>query len=368
MMHRRAFIERTALGLIGLGLTRCATHDVKPLQAGLSLPFLTPVDDYFVKNGAQGSIAGWHMPAPDATSWRLTVDGLVDSPLTLTLADLEAESAHAIEVLKTMQCVVDANAGQGLVGTAVWRGVPLRRFLERAGLQRGAARRLHVFGADGFRNNMPLDRIPDANAPAGLEERVEPLLVTHMNGAPLTREHGAPVRLLVSDGFGFASVKWIERITATDDDSAFGTYQDTGFTDDLTSPVFSRITSPTDNLSVPAGEATLLGFATSGRAGVEGVEVRVDGGPWQLARVVTPDEILAQHPELRSVEQFKAPERFPYPFRAVWALWAFTFDARPGRYRIEARATDRAGNTQPDRDLEISDGVNATAAIRLEVF
>lgn len=360
MLTRRAFLGRTAVGLFGLSLVRCAMHEVQPLTAGVAVPFLTPVGEHYVKNGAEGSVAGWKMPSLAPEAWSLAIDGLVEAPLTLGLADLEA--MPAIEVVKTMQCVVDSNSAQGLVGTALWRGVPLRPLLERAGVDRGRARRLHLFGADGFRNNLPLDRVFAVEA--GI---VEPLLVTHMNGAPLLRRHGAPVRLLVHDGYGFANVKWLERIEATDDDRPFGTYQDTGFTDELRSPVSSRFTAPTDNLTVAAGTVVCHGFAMSGGAGIERVELRIDGGPWQEATLVSPDDVLASDSALAGAAQFNDPARFEWPFRAVWVLWSFAWEATPGRHEIEVRATDREGARQPDRDRDISDGTNAVAAIRVEV-
>ncbi len=363
MLSRRAFLGRSAVGLLGLSLARCARHEVTPLTAGLALPFLTPTADHYMKNGAEGSIAGWRMPRLAASDWSMAIDGLVDTPLSVTLADIAAAEAHAVSVLKTMQCVVDSDTAQGLVGTALWRGVPLRLFLDRAGIDRARGVRLHIFGADGFTNNLPLGRLYD---PAALTELAEPLLVTHMNGEPLRREHGAPVRLLVPDGFGYASVKWLERITVTDDDSAFGTYQSTGFTDHSTASVTSKITAPTAGLRVPAGVVVCHGFATSGHAGVAEVQCRVNGGPWVPAQLAQPADVQAAHPEVAAAVQF-ADAGFEWPFRAVWALWTFAFDATPGRYTLEVRAVDRAGNQQPDQDLEFSDGVNAVTSIRLEV-
>ena len=361
-LHRRDFLRRSAVGVLGLALTRCGVHEVQPLVAGVSLPFLTPVGDYYVKNGAEGSIRGWQMPDLRAATWSLTIDGLVDRTVTLSFADLQA--LPTVEIVKTMQCVVDSNSAQGLVGTARWRGVPISQVLALAGVDRTRARRLHLFGADGFTNNLPLTRIYDLDPSEGV---VEPLVVTEMNGAPLTREHGAPVRLIVHDGFGFSAVKWLTRFTAVADEGPFGTYQDAGFTDEHRSPVFSRITAPTDNLTVAAGRVEITGFAASGVEGIEAVEVSIDDSPWQPAALADRAAVLARHPELASTLQFTERDRFVWPYRAVWALWTFAWDASPGRHRVRVRAIDRTGTTQPDRDLEISDGVNAIASIRVEV-
>lgn len=363
-MHRRAFITRTGLGLIGVSLAGCGSHRVLPLIDGIRVPFVTPTGTHYVKNGAEGSIRGWREPAIDPDAWSLRVDGLVATPLTVTLADLEAEAAAGIEIVKTMQCVVDSGAVPGLVGTARWWGVPLSIFLDRAGLDHARTRRLHLFGADGFTNNLPIDRLAPADT---AEPVVEPLLVTRMNGEPLPRAHGAPVRLVIGDAFGYANIKWLTRVTATADDGVFGTYQDAGFTDEATAPVQSKLTAPTDNARLPAGPMTLHGFAVSGRAGIERVDVRIDGGGWQPARLASRREVLATEPLLQGVVQFADADRFGWPLRGVWIVWSFEWHAPPGRHLIEVRARDRAGGEQPELDLDIADGINTISITRVEI-
>ena len=359
-MNRRSFLGRSAVGLIGLGTVGCAWHEVNALVPGVAVPFVTPNGRHYVKNGAEGSLSGWREPKLSADAWSLSVGGLVDREVSWTYADLQARSADAVEVLKTMQCVVDANSAEGLVSTAMWRGVPLRILLEEAGIDLARARRIRFYGADGFTNNLPVERIFDPTQHEGV---APPLLVTHMNGLPLTREHGAPVRLIVPDGFGYAAVKWLERIEVTEDDSIFGTYQDTGFTDESRSPVMSRFTAPVDNLQVASGLAVAHGYAVWGHAGIERVEVRIDGGEWFPARMASANEVLASFPEAAASLQFQ--DGMQWPFRGVWALWSFEFQATPGKHTLEARSFDRLGNVQPERDLEISDGINSYASVRL---
>ena len=359
-VDRRQFVGQTFVGLVGLGAAGCAWHEVNALVPGVEVPFLTGHGRHYVKNGAEGSLGGWSKPRIQAQDWSLSVTGLVDRDVTWTYADLEARGADSVEVLKTMQCVVDANSAEGLVSTAMWRGVPLRALLDEAGVDLSRAKRLHFFGADGFTNNIPLERIFD---PAEQLELAPPILVTHMNGAPLTRDHGAPVRLIVPDGFGYAAVKWLTHIEVTEDESAFGTYQDAGFTDESRSPVFSRFTAPIDNLEVAAGGAVAHGYAVSGHAGIAAVEVRVDGGPWQPAKMAEREEVLASFPE--AARSFQFQQGLEWPFRGVWALWSFEFQAAPGRHTIQARAYDRLGNVQPARDVEVSDGINSYASVRV---
>ncbi len=361
-MDRRTFLGRSAVTILGFSAARCAYHDVTPISLAKPVRFLTPTEQHYMKNGAEGSIAGWAQPQIRVSDWSTSLEGLFDVPGTLRYADLEAASADAIELVKTMQCVVDPNGT--LVSTALWRGIPLRRFLDAAGIQLGTARRLRFVGADGFRNNLPLGRIYDAALTAELPP---PILVTHMNGAPLPERHGGPVRLLVPDGFGYASVKWVQQIIATDEDVAWGTYQDTGFTDDSVSPVTSKVTVPSDNAVLAPGPVELSGFAVSGVAGIERVELRVDGGAWSPAALASRADVLAGSPEAGAALQLTQPELYPFPPRAVWVPWSFRWDATPGRHRIDVRAIDRSGNEQPERDLDITNGVNAYAAVRVEV-
>lgn len=383
VVDRRRFLQTAGAGLLGASLWRCGYHEVIPLIDGVEVPFVSAIGEHYVKNGAEGSLRGWRMPDLDPAGWSLVIDGLVERPQTLTLADLEAEAAAngRVELLKTMQCVVDSAAVPGLVGTARWGGVPLLPWLERAGIDRSRAKRLHLFGADDFTGNIPLDRLDVFDGTDGIAYGIDgisdgmsggramyaPLLVTHMNGEPLPRSHGAPVRLVMADAYGYANIKWLTRITATDDDSAFGTYQDAGFTDEATSPVLSKMTAPIDNARLPSGPMTLHGFAVSGAAAVEAVEVRIDGGEWQRARLATRAEVRATAPLVDEAVQITEGERFGWPLRGVWAIWSLEWDAPPGKHLIELRARDHAGGVQPEIDFEIADGVNAIAVTRVEI-
>lgn len=370
-LNRRQFLRRTGSVLTGLSLmplAGCEFNNVDPRVTGSEVPFLTPVNrppsqgGFFVQNGGQAGLAGWTMPDLDRAGWTLTIDGLVDTPLTLTLADLEAQPA--ITVLKTMRCIIDSNEFPGLIGTALWRGVPLRPFLDQAGLDRDRTRRLRIYGHDGFTNNIRLDQVYGA-FPA---DAFEPLLVTHMNGAPLAREHGHPVRLLIYDGYGYKNVKWLARIEATDENTAFGTYQEViGYVDDGQIRVASKATNPVFNETLQAGPIRITGFAVSGAAPVAKVEVAIDDGPFAEARLISLDEILATEPDLLAARQFETAGRDAFPLPGVWVQWAYRWDATPGAHEIRVRATDASGATQPADDVDPFDGFNPIIRIPVQV-
>ena len=221
---RRSFLRTAAgfsLGASLLPLAGCESLAVDPIATGFDFPFLTPTSSFFVQYGADGALADWKgLQQIPRNTWRLQIDGLVSNPQSLSFGDLDADPTIIKTVLSTMRCILDNNAVPGLIGTATWTGVPLRVFLERAGINKQQGKRLRVYGADGFTNNIKLDKVYNAEE-NGL---VEPMLVFAMNGSPLENEHGAPVRLLMPGHYGYKSIKWIERIEVTADDNAFGTY------------------------------------------------------------------------------------------------------------------------------------------------
>ena len=364
---RRRFLRTAGGAVLGLGLlplAGCESNLVEPLVEGTVIPFLTPTDDFFVQYGGAVLSSAWGgVQQIDEGAWRLTIDGLVRTPLTLTFDDIEALQSQSVTMIKTMRCITDSTAVPGLVGTALWTGVPLRVVLDRAGVDRQRARRLRFYGSDGFTNNLPLNRVYGTQPP-GL---VEPLLVYAMNGAPLTAEHGFPVRLVVYEQYGYKNVKWLSRIEATQDDTPFGTYQEVlGFVDDGVMRVVNKVTDPLRNAQIAAGPFLVTGYALSGFGGVTNVEVAVDDGPFEPAEIVPLEEVVAANPSIRQAVQLQA-EGFGYPFRGVWALWSFRWDAPPGRHTLSVRATDATGTTQTPGDSTPEDGFNPIFEVTVEV-
>ncbi|MBS1913605.1 MAG: molybdopterin-dependent oxidoreductase [Bacteroidetes bacterium] len=362
---RRHFLRLAGGAVVGfmiVQVTGCESNSVEPLTTGADVPFLTPNSSFYYKNGAEGSIARWTMPVIDSGTWRLAIDGLVQTPLSVSYQDIiDEESRSGIKLLKTMRCVIDSNEVQGLIGTAVWTGVPLRTFLDRAGIQTAQAKRLRFYGADTFGNNIQIGRIYGAPVP----DLVEPLLVTHMNGSPLPAQHGFPVRLILHEGYGYKNVKWLTRVEVTANDLPFGTYQDEGFVDDGVMRVNSRMTNPLTNAQVAAGTIKCVGFAVSGASGIGTVEISVDGGPFAPVVIRSQDTVMATDAQLASTVQALNPTQFPYPFRAVWAQWEFSTSLTAGPHTISIRATDQAGNVQPESDDDISDGINAIPTVHI---
>jgi DMSO/TMAO reductase YedYZ molybdopterin-dependent catalytic subunit len=152
------------------------------------------------------------------------------------------------------------------------------------------------------------------------------LLAVAMNGAPLPVAHGFPVRMVVPGLYGYVSAcKWLTGIEVTTYQAATAYWARRGW--DAQAPVKteSRIDVPTGRSPLAAGPVTIAGVAWAQHKGIDAVQVRIDHGPWQQARLAA------------------------VPGIDTWRQWARDWHATPGRHLIEARATDRTGYTQTPR-------------------
>ncbi|KXK54682.1 MAG: Oxidoreductase molybdopterin binding domain protein [Chlorobi bacterium OLB7] len=262
-----------------------------------------------------------------------------------------------------------AGVGNRLHRQRYWTGIPLKHFLDKAGIDYNLNRRILLYGADkpsdgsrqfGFINNLTVDRIINGES-QGL---FPPILAYAMNGEPLTREHGFPVRLIVHEMYGFSNVKWLVRASATQAPQDTGTYQLEGYTERVIQ-ASSRGTSVREGVSIPRGETVIRGFAISGHAAISTVEISIDGGPFAPATITPLAEIQDQESLPPSIQQLS--KGTAYPYQGVWTPWTFRWDAPGGTHTIAIRATDAAGNTQPDPDDSISDGQNGVVKYKVTV-
>jgi DMSO/TMAO reductase YedYZ molybdopterin-dependent catalytic subunit len=315
----------------------------------ISKSLYTPNEIFFIRS---------HMGPPariDMQTWRLTVDGLVDRPLRLTLDDLKRFPKH--EVPAVLQCSgngrwyfgeayadVSHPAGaqwrMGGVGNARWAGARVRDVLAKAGLKPGA-RYSTNFGLD----NPLLPTTPKFIRGIELEKLLDDdtLLAYEMNGSPLPYYHGYPVRLFVPGWAGDHSVKWLTSMTIVDaltDD--FWTAVGYRYPNKIGAPgkavppasehpltalnVKSIITTPADRGTLRAGRNVVVsGFAWSGDgAYVTRVDVSFDGGrTWQPGTLG------------------ESPGKFS------WRTFSATFTPRSaGTLSIMARVRDNRGAVQ----------------------
>ena len=140
------------------------------------------------------------MPERSETDYRLTLDGMVDTPLTLSLADLR--DRPPTQLVRDFQCVTGWR-----VPEVHWTGVLLRDLLDEAGVASGATY-LRLWSFDGaYTESLTLEQARRDDVMAAYE----------MLDGPVSREHGGPVRLYVAPMYGYKSLKWLERIEVVDD-------------------------------------------------------------------------------------------------------------------------------------------------------
>jgi DMSO/TMAO reductase YedYZ molybdopterin-dependent catalytic subunit len=226
--------------------------------------------------------------------------------------------------------------------------VPLRRVLDKAGV-RPSARTVVFFGADHgeeeveFRTQKySVDQQFGRSLPREKALSAEPFLAYALNGEPLTRHQGSPLRLIVPGWYGVANVKWLAQIHAQEDDY-LGKFQarwyrtlrgqvidgetkwvETAVTRMQLKSFIARVTSD-------GASHKVIGVVLNDGTPIKSVEVRVDDGPWQPA---------ALDPATTA--------------RFSWKLFTYRWNgATPGEHTIVSRVTDVNGAVQPtERDLE----------------
>jgi DMSO/TMAO reductase YedYZ molybdopterin-dependent catalytic subunit len=153
------------------------------------------------------------------------------------------------------------------------------------------------------------------------------LLAVAMNGQPLPVAHGFPVRMVVPGLYGYVSAtKWVTDINVTTFAGNLAYWVPRGWSQQAPIKTECRIDVPADGARLAPGRRTVAGVAWAQHKGIEAVEVRVDGGPWQQARLAA------------------------VPGIDTWRQWAWDWDATRGGHVIEARATDKTGYTQTGSD------------------
>jgi DMSO/TMAO reductase YedYZ molybdopterin-dependent catalytic subunit len=239
--------------------------------------------------------------------------------------------------------------GIGAVGTAEWTGVRLGDLLDEAGVEADAVEILFEGADRGTPGALGYEIAFERSLPVALAR--DALLALDMNGAPLTPDHGAPVRLIVPGRYGMASVKWLRRVTLVAEPFR-GFFQADRYVIDgqPLGPIAPRsvIASPADGSSVVVGSSMVIrGYAWSGRGPVTSVEVSADGGTtWQDAAL--------------------GPARSSVAWRSFELSWT---PGVAGAHGLWARATDASGDVQPLEQNWNALGYmnNAARPVRIEV-
>lgn len=321
--------------------SRFITHGTTNLEARIEElgGFITPNEQFFVRNNSFSIEV-------DAETYALDVSGdAIASPLSLTYQDLlnmPARMVYAyLECGGNQRAFFGRTMGQAARGTqwerggvsmAIWTGVPLKDILQRAGIKPEAVD-VQLIGLDtdspegGFRRPVPVAKALDPDT----------ILAYRMNGERLPKDHGYPVRAIVPGWVGSTSVKWLGRIEVSakkvwsrNNTSSYVLIGDAYPPEGEASGKVATVQSIKSVLMLPwpatlkAGKQMIRGYAYSPESPIARVTWRQDEGAWMEARFIDP------------------------PIKYAWRRFEFELEPDAGTHTLTTRATDEAGNTQPD--------------------
>jgi DMSO/TMAO reductase YedYZ molybdopterin-dependent catalytic subunit len=297
---------------------------------------ITPRDQFFTTQH-------YGHPDIDPVVFRLTISGLVDRSVSLSLAELLA--MPSVELIAGFECSGNRPPLQGLSSNGRWTGVPLRAVLDRAGVK-AEARELVFFGADRGEEDVDFRgrpiRVEQQFGRSLSREKAlspEPLLAYALNGEPLTRHQGFPLRLVVPGWYGVANVKYLSEIHAQED-QYLGKFQarwyrtlqgemidgEMKWTESAVTEM--QLKSFIARVSRDGTRHNVFGVVLNDGTPVRSVEVRVDDGAWELA---TLDPSTSE----------------PYSWKFFNYVWN---NATPGEHTIVSRVTDATGRVQPTEE------------------
>lgn len=302
---------------------------------------ITPSESFFTR-------CHFPIPAIDVKTWRLKIEGSVEKPFALSYAELCQMESRTLTA--TLECAGNSRAfltppiqgvpwELGAVGNAEWTGVPLSAVLERSEMKPSAVEVIFAGSDQGEIEEppRPAGEIQYSRSVPCDKALKDVLLAYQMNGEALTPAHGYPLRVIVPGWYGMASVKWLERVIASDTpftghfqtiDYAFWERRD-GLP--VRVPITemrikAEIARPHIGEIVPAATAYRMhGAAWTGDAPITTVDISDDDGlTWHAAKLLgsfVPN---------------------------AWQLWEYIWQtpAQPGRRTVMARATDSRGHTQ----------------------
>ncbi|GIW99114.1 MAG: sulfite oxidase [Pirellulaceae bacterium] len=323
-------------------------RNAEPKLSDLIQSWITPTKFFYIRS---------HAPNPriDPQQYRLKIDGMVDRVTELRLEDLQRYPERTITA--TLTCAGNRRAEfnqqapvggvqweAGAIGNATWTGVALADVLNDVGVA-DQARHVWLEGLDAvphgegtipFGASIPIEKAIDADDGLGA------LLVTKMNGEPLSEDHGFPLRAIVPGYIGARSVKWLGRVSLAEHPSpnhyvaeAYKVVTDTSPLAWAEAgpiyryPINAAIGKPEAGMTVPAGPLEVAGYVLpSGKrdSRVREVWVSADGGRgWVMAELVG--------------------EELPY----CWRLWRAEVEVTPETKELICRASDSTGEFMPPR-------------------
>jgi DMSO/TMAO reductase YedYZ molybdopterin-dependent catalytic subunit len=300
---------------------------------------LTPTDKF-------ATTQHYGHPDVEPATFKLKVSGLVDRPKQLSLDDLR--KMGGTDLVAGFECSGNRGPLQGLCGNGKWTGIPLKTVLDSAGVK-ASAREFVFFGADHgeeevewrtqkFKIDVPFGR--SLNREKAMS--TDPFLAWALNGEPLTKHQGKPLRLLVPGWYGVANVKWLSQIHVQED-PYLGKYQarwyrtirgemiDGEMKYMETAVSHMNLKSFVARVTKAGSQYKVTGVVLNDGTPIKSVEVKVDDGPWQPATM-----------DPSTKEKYS------------WKLFTYAWNnPMPGEHTLVSRATDVTGRVQPtEQELE----------------
>ena len=298
----------------------------------------TPTDQFFF-------IQHYDRPEVDAATYRLKLTGLVDKPTELSLADLK--SMRSTDLVNGYECSGNSpRAMQGLSSCGRFTGVRLRDVLRRVGVN-DKAREVVFFGTDKGNEDVVFRqqtlKVQQQFARSITIENAmkpDPLLAWALNGQPLDRDHGFPLRVIMPGWYGVANVKWLSEIHLQETRFLgnfqarwYRTVRAVGGSGELNDPATQFVETEVSRLNLKSviarvrksgSDHTVYGFVLNDGTPLRSVEVKVDEGPWQRATL--------------------DPSNTEYS----WKLFSYKWQgATSGEHTLVSRVTDANGQVQP---------------------
>ncbi len=404
---RRYFLQFGAAGVAALSIPRlwAQEHDseIHPLlaEAISKLEYLTREENF--------TTYGRNKPLPKDLSiekrrevglvretWQLEVlpdtdsNAKVDRPLSKALGTalnwdglMELAGTHAVRFMSVMTCT----NGRFPCGMGLWEGVPMREVVWLA-RPTGNVRRVFYYG---YHNDDPKQRFQSSLSIGRILEDPpgeHPVILCYkLNNKWLTSDRGGPVRVLVPDGYGNRSVKWLQRIMLTNNYQANDTYA--LWNNDTVSHIKTCARFIHTPKKIKSGQpAPITGVAQVGMSGLSKVQYWLhqkdeplakndpyfNKGQWKDADILPPPEHwgggltdgkLPPVPRQFDTTNGK-PHRWPIPNTIVhWAT--LLTGVRPGQYDLRCRTLDANGIAQPMPRPFPKSGHNAIQQVQIVV-
>jgi DMSO/TMAO reductase YedYZ molybdopterin-dependent catalytic subunit len=304
---RRILLRNLFYGAVGIAVLGIGYANVRRFGTALAMregsraaSEVTNVNDFYVVSKNLGGD-----PVVNASTWRLSLP-----TRSLTYDELLAVPSQQLEL--TLACISN-DVGGTLISNGVWKGPRVTDVLASTSVPSDAVWML-MESADGYTESLRLRELtPDH------------ILATHLNGAPLTAQHGFPARFLFPGHYGMKQPKWVTRIRFSASDQP-GYWENNGWDERALVKTLSRIDRPADGAALAKGSIQFGGIAFAGSRRISAVELSWDGGRvWHAADL---------HAEF-------APN--------AWRFWQLTTSLPAGHYTVSVRARDGEGTLQTSK-------------------